>query len=167
MKILTLTSRYRYCFFQSHCRKVFSSNNSHLIVIYSVCSLFSHLSTSQIRWMRRMTLPIELLTYGFVSLAFIFEVIERFVEVDAATSDKIEFIFLASAIGSTAATGLLNLIQILLLVKDIYHYVKNRRANKNSVHPIILSDLHSHRCANIHYSDKRTKFPRKAERCRR
>ena len=95
----------------------------------------------KVRWMRNMTLLIELLTYGCVTLAFIFGIIERCVDLDATTSDEMGFVFLILTIGSTLGGIVMSLIQVLQLIKDIYQYLKNRRANKNRVQPITLTAL--------------------------
>ena len=92
------------------------------------------------KWMRRMTLLLELLSYGCVTLGFIFGIIERCVEVDATTSDEMGFIFLILTIGSTITGGVLSLFQALKLVKDIYEYVKERIAARKRVHPITAAE---------------------------
>ena len=96
----------------------------------------------QVRWMRRMTLLIELLSYGCVALAFILGVIDRFVDLDATTLDEIGFVFLILTISSTLAGAVLSLIQVLQLVWSVYQYIKDLRAKKKQVHPIPLSELH-------------------------
>ena len=93
------------------------------------------------RWMRITTLLIELLTYGCVTLAFIFGIIERCADLDAVTLDEMGFVFLILTIGSTFGGVALTLIQVLRLIKDIYQYLKNRRANRNRVQPIASSTL--------------------------
>ena len=94
----------------------------------------------KVRWMRNMTLFIELLTYGCVTLGFVFGVIERVVDLDAVTLDEMGLIFLVLTIGSTLGGIVLSLIQFLQLIRDIYQYLKNRRAQKNCVYPITPSE---------------------------
>ena len=53
------------------------------------------------------------------------------------------FVFLILTIASTLAGGILGLIQVLLLIKDIYQYLKNKRANQKRVQPITLPDAQS------------------------
>ena len=90
-----------------------------------------------------MTLLIELLTYGCVTLALIFGIIEHYVELDATTSDEMGFVFIILTIASTLAGGILSLIQVLLLIKDIFQYLKTRKANQKRVKPITLPDVQS------------------------
>mgnify|MGYP000916808117 CR=1 FL=1 len=97
----------------------------------------------KVRWMRIMTLLIELLSYGCVTLTLIFGIIERYVDLDATTSDEMGLVFLILTIASTLAGGLLSLIQLLLLIKDICQYLKNRRANQKRVQPITLPYVQS------------------------
>ena len=115
-----------------------------IVVIWGLSTAFVlYLVISQplkVRWMRIMTLLIELLTYGCVTLAFIFGLIERFADVDPTTSNEMGFVFLILTIASTLAGGLLSLIQILFVIKGIYQYLKDRRANQNRVHPITLTE---------------------------
>ena len=95
----------------------------------------------KVKWMRNMTLLIELLTYGCVTLALIFGIIERCADLDAVTLDEMGFVFLILTIGSTLGGVVLSLIQVLQLIKDIYQYLKSRRTNKNRVQPITPSAL--------------------------
>ena len=115
-----------------------------IVVIWGLSTAFVlYLVISQplkVRWMRIMTLLIELLTYGCVTLAFVFGLIERFADVDPRTSNEMGFVFLILTIASTLAGGLLSLIQILFVIKGIYQYLKDRRANQNRVHPITLTE---------------------------
>ena len=97
----------------------------------------------KVRWMRIMTLLIEALAYGCVTLAFILGIIDQCIDLDATTANEIGFIFLLLTIGSTIAGGVLSLIQIVLLIRDIYQYIKNLIARKRQVHPTPLSEIHS------------------------
>ena len=95
----------------------------------------------KVRWMRIMTLIIELLTYGCVTLAFIFGIIERCVDLDATTSDEMGFVFIILTIASTLTGVLISLIQVLLLIKDIFQYLKDRITNQKRVQPMTISAL--------------------------
>ena len=86
--------------------------------------------------MRIITFLIELLSYGCVTLGLIFGIIERYVEVDATTAVEMGLLFLILTICSTLGGGILSLIQVLQLVKDIYEYVKEQRAKTKRVLPI-------------------------------
>ena len=94
----------------------------------------------KVRWLRLMTLLIELSSYGCITLSFILGVVDRFVDLDATTANEVGLVFLFLTIGSTITGGLLSLIQALQVVRTIYQYLKSRRANNTRVHPIKLQD---------------------------
>ena len=105
----------------------------------------------KVRWLRLMTLLLELLSYGCTTLGFIF----GFVDLDATTANEVGLVFLFLTIGSTIAGGLLSLIQALQLVWAIYKYLKNLRAAKR-VHPIPLSEPQPlHNCLTPATAEKR------------
>ena len=112
----------------------------------------------KVRWMRRMTFLIELLSYGCVTIAFILGVVDKAVELDATTLDEIGFVFLILTISSTFAGAALSMIQILLLVWSTFKYIKELRAKKNQVHPIPLSDLQSLSADPSLSPDRKEKF---------
>ena len=95
----------------------------------------------KVRWMRRMTLFIELSSYGCVKLGFILGVVDRFVDLDPTTADEIGFVFLILTIGATLGGAILSLIQVLQLVWSILQYLKELLAKKKQVHPIPPSEL--------------------------
>ena len=94
----------------------------------------------KVRWLRLMTLLIELLLYGCITLSFILGIVDRFIDLDATTANEVGLVFLFLTIGSTITGGMLSLIQALQVVRAIYQYLKNRRANNKRVHPIKLQD---------------------------
>ena len=91
------------------------------------------------KWVRRITLVIEILVFGCNTLGFIFGFLE---EVDAVTLVELGFAFLALSMASTFAGILISLLQVLevgkLVARFIMEKLKNRR---NVVHPISLSEI--------------------------
>mgnify|MGYP003878022987 CR=1 FL=1 len=95
----------------------------------------------KVKWMRIMTLIIEILTYGCITLAFVLGIVDHFANIDATTRDEVGFVFLALSISSTFAGGLLSAIQILVVAWSVYQYLQNRRRKKSQVHPVPHAEL--------------------------
>ena len=89
------------------------------------------------KWMMRITLLIEILVFGCVTLAFTFSVLG---DVDAVTLNELGFAFIALSIGATFSEILISLIQVLELVMLVYSYIKSKlNKRRNEVHPISSS----------------------------
>ena len=95
----------------------------------------------KVRWMRIITLIIEILTYGCITLSFILGIVDQYAEIDAITRDEVGFVFIALSISSTFAGGLLSVIQILVVAWSVYQYLQNRRRKKSQVHPVPHTEL--------------------------
>ena len=93
------------------------------------------------KWNMRITLAIEVFTFGCITLGVVFAILERVAELDAITLNEAGFAFIAASILSTISGVLISLIQILGLVKTIYNYLKEARRRRREVHPISLSPI--------------------------
>jgi len=92
------------------------------------------------RWIRRVTLAIELLTFGCMTLGLIYTIVDHFVDMDPITLDEIGFVFIGFSICSTFAGVIITLIQIVSLIVIIIQYLKKRKRMKNEVYPVSLQD---------------------------
>ena len=93
------------------------------------------------KWNMRITLAIEVFTFGCITLGLIFDILERVAVLDAITLDEVGFAFIALSILSTISGVLISLIQVLGLVKTIYNYLKEVRRRRREVQPISLSPI--------------------------
>ena len=120
------------------------------------------------RWVRRITLVIELLVFGCISMGFIFNFLDG---VDAVTLDELGFAFLALSMASTFAGILISLLQVLEIVKQVYGFLKEKIKNRrNEVYPISLMDqlpareIKTPDHQELKSSDKEVKFNHKKNR---
>ena len=65
------------------------------------------------KWMRILTLIIEVLIHSYITIGFIIGIVDPFADIDAVTRDEIGFVFLCLSMLSTCAGALLSLIQVL------------------------------------------------------
>ena len=88
------------------------------------------------KWQRRMTLWIELMAFGCMTIGFICSIVDLTGDPDASTLNEIGFIVLAFNAGATIAGALTTLMQVLALVKLGYQYLRRRKQRRNAVQPI-------------------------------
>ena len=88
------------------------------------------------KWQRRMTLWIELMAFGCITVGFICSIVDLTGDPDASTLNEIGFIVLAFNAGATIGGALTTLMQVLALVKLGYQYLRRRKQRRNAVQPI-------------------------------
>ena len=88
------------------------------------------------RWVRIITLIIEILVHGCVTIGLIVGILGEFDAIDASTSEEIGFIFICLSLGSTLGGVILSLIQIVPLVKSIFMYLRELLRKKQKIYPI-------------------------------
>ena len=122
-----------------------SSPLTQIIIIWSVTAIFIlyYIVKQPLKdkWTRRITLVSELFCFGCMTIGLIVGIIEKTVEIDPTTRNEIGFAFIAFAIISTLAGGLLTLIQVLELLVAFYKSLRDKLKRRKQVKPISLAEL--------------------------
>ena len=106
-----------------------------IIIIWSVTAIFIayYIAKQPLKdkWTRRITLVSELFGFGCMTVGLVVGITQKTVEIDPTTRNEIGFAFIAFAIISTLAGGLLTLIQVLELLVAFYKYIRDKLKRKN------------------------------------
>ena len=95
------------------------------------------------KWPRIITLWMEIMLFGCITLGTIVMIMNKMTNVDPITLNEMGLSFISFCLISTALGGILTLLQVIALIIEVVKYIKRSRQKSREVYPINLAELHS------------------------
>ena len=87
------------------------------------------------KWVRRLTLGVELGAFACISFGLVFAVAETYVSIDPTTLDELGFLFIISSSISTIFGGIISAMQITGLIIELIRYLRKLKKRRTAVIP--------------------------------